>query len=237
MREAVLGIIDIALIGGLSWSLWFVIRSSRRRRRQIADQLAAPIVRTADPLVIRINRKEWVVSTAPTIFMTVVGLEAIVSGRTATGLILVAVFLPLLFLSCREMLRRRPVLALDGNGITVMTWKGMTLWPTERFIAWDSIRGAWIKERTSFGVTRHELVCEVVPSEEVEVPLKTRYALERCGESDPGPAGQTDRRGQTVDRRLGTPGACAQAYCLRAWHFAVDDLWRGRLDEGVPCAP
>jgi hypothetical protein len=172
LRQTILAIIDIALISGLVWSLWFVMHSGRRRTRRIADQLAAPIVRTTAPLVIGINRKEWIASTAPMILMTVVGLEAVVIGKTATGLLLLVIGVPLLFAGGREMLRRRPVLALDGNGITVMPWKGMTLWPTERFVSWDSIGDAWVKERKSFGVTRHELVCELVPPEEIEVPLE-----------------------------------------------------------------
>jgi hypothetical protein len=174
MRQIALAVIDIALIGGLLWSLWFVIHRSRQRARRIAEQLDEPIILTKDRLLIRINRREAIASTSPMLVLTAMGLEAIAIGKVATGFILLAVFTPLLLFGGREVLQRRPVLVLDGNGMTVLGWKGMTLSPTEMYISWTSIREAWVKERTSFGSTRHELMCELVPPERVEVPLERR---------------------------------------------------------------
>jgi hypothetical protein len=52
----VLAVILVALIGGLLWSLSFVFTNPRRRARQIATELSAPVIRTSQTLVVRYRR-------------------------------------------------------------------------------------------------------------------------------------------------------------------------------------
>lgn len=52
MREIALSVIDIAIIGGLLWSLWFVWHGSRSRTQRIKDELDGPITPTADAVLV-----------------------------------------------------------------------------------------------------------------------------------------------------------------------------------------
>ena len=161
MRQVALAVIDLALIAGLVASIWFVVHNSRQRTRRIAEQLDCPITPTADQLLIRANRKERVAAAA--LFVVLIYLSI---GWTVKGDVGVGIFMLLLSVAClvptgRDALLRGPVLVVDGQGMTVTSFKGWRITRLERRIRWDALENVWIRERSGiYGITRHELVCE-----------------------------------------------------------------------------
>jgi hypothetical protein len=145
------GILVFAVIGGLLWSIWLIIRRSKRRTRRIDEQLRGEIVPTSSRLVIRTSHKE---NTAFAVFFGVFvgdGVEALVLGRIALGLVLIIGFGPFAILYVRRAVQRRPELVVDGDGISVGS--------PSNAIPWEEIEHVRLRERhLGFGLSLHELV-------------------------------------------------------------------------------
>lgn len=162
MREVVLGVIDLALISGLLWSLWFVVHASRQRQRRNAEQLAAPIVRTSDRMLIGRNRKETAASTVFFAWLTLAALRWVVNRHVSVGVLALFLFGAGVFVFARETLQRGPVLVIDGEAMTVTSG----IKSSSRRILWDSVERIWLDERRGVnGVTRYDLICELGPRE------------------------------------------------------------------------
>ncbi len=73
--QLVLAIIDLSLLAGLLWSLWYVLGNPRRRARHIAAELSAPLVSESAPL--SVGRRRWV-SGATAAFFALFAVDAAV---------------------------------------------------------------------------------------------------------------------------------------------------------------
>lgn len=158
MRELALAVIDIGIVAGLLWSLWFVFAHGRRERKRIAEHLAAPLVKTDDRVVVRPDLKGSLFFTVLFGWLAFAAVgKAVESKPGGGGVVLVAAALGLGWLAAlygKRAVLRRPVLALDGHGMTVGS--------SSHTIAWHDVHDVRLVEyRTVVGASRHRLVCDV----------------------------------------------------------------------------
>ncbi len=158
MRELVLAIIDIGIIAGLLWSLWFVFAHGRRERKHIAEQLAAPLEESDERVVVRANFKASVFYALLFGGLAVaVAVRAVETNAGGESLVLALCGVLMAWLAGsygKRALLRRPVLSVDGAGLTVG-------WPA-RTVPWRDLQQVRLVEyRSAFGVTRHRLACQV----------------------------------------------------------------------------
>ena len=158
MREVALSIIDVAIIGGLLWSLWFVVHTSRRRSARITEQLAGPITPTSESVQVGRNRK----AVLPGVVL--LGLVAAngateIADETALALIIVLICGAGVYGLARMGLARGPALVLDGKGMTINPFGRLVR--SRTLIPWESVSRVWVEERRGlYGISRHELNCE-----------------------------------------------------------------------------
>jgi hypothetical protein len=158
MREPVLAVIDIGIFVGLLWSLWFVFAYGRRERTRIPQQLAAPLSKTDARVIVRPNLKASVFYTLFFGWLTVAAAgKAVESNAARGGVVLVALVFVFGWLAARygtRALLRRPVLALDGRGMTV----GIST----HAIPWHDVHDVRLVEyRTVVAASRHRLECDI----------------------------------------------------------------------------
>jgi hypothetical protein len=169
VRELALGVIDVGIIAGLAWSLWFVFAHGRRERRRTEEQLAAPLAKTDSMVVIRPNLKASVFYALFFGWLTL-GTVAKAGEDTAGGgsvtLALVAVLLGALAVYYgRRALLRRPVLAIDGRGMTV---------GSAAAVPWgDVYHVEVVAYRTVVGVTQHRLVFDIAGEDSTGIDQRT----------------------------------------------------------------
>jgi len=158
VRELVLAIIDVGIIGGLLWSLWFVFAHGRRERKRIAEHLAAPLEESDAHIVVRANFKASIFYALffgwLAVAVAIRAVETSADGETLVLALSAALMAWLASGYAKRALLRRPMLSVDGNGLTVG-------WPA-RTIPWRDLQQVRLVEyRSAFGVTRHRLACEV----------------------------------------------------------------------------
>ena len=163
VQSVVLGVVDCAIIAGLLASLWWVVRNTRRTARRTASQLLEPVRATNERLEIMANRKAYAALAALSGWITVALTIRMLAGEWTLAVVVPIGAMPLV-LSVRGLLRRAPMLVVDGNGVTLAS--GET-------IAWDAIGAVNLIERVgSYGISRHRLVFDQVGGESVEVSLE-----------------------------------------------------------------
>ena len=158
--QAVLAIILVALLGGLLWSLWFVVTNPRRRARQVAAELAAPVFSNPAPLIVSYRR--WVQGGAALWFAILLGDAVTRTHDAAVAVVAVAIFAPVVAWAGWLAISGRPVLVIGGDGIIVSRRR--------RRLRWEDIETIAIEEGSGFaGVETYSLVLHVA-SESVEPP-------------------------------------------------------------------
>jgi len=170
VREVVLAIIDIAIMVGLLWSLWFVFAYSRRQRKRLSEQLAAPLARTESRVLVRPDLRVCSAAAFGFAWLTVLSSIKAVEGSQTSAVFAVVCVAVCAFYGRRALLRR-PVLTIDGRGLTIGN--------STRAIPWSAVQQVRVVEYAStYGVTRHRLDCDIARedgtgTDEVTVPLET----------------------------------------------------------------
>lgn len=156
----VLAIILLALLGGLLWSLWFVLTNPRRRARQIAAKLSAPVVRTSEPFVVRYRR--WT-NGAAALFLALLLANVVTRTHDAAAIVMtLAIVAPVAVCLGWLAISSKPVLVITGEGI-------ITRRPQRR-LRWDDVETIAIEEGRGYsGVETYSLVLHLAP-ESVEPP-------------------------------------------------------------------
>lgn len=156
----VLVVILVALLGGLLWSLWFVLTNPRRRARQIAAELGAPVVRTSEPFVVRYRR--WT-NGAAALFLAVLLVNVVTRTHDAAAIVVtLAIVAPVAVGLGWFAISSKPVLVITGEGI-------ITRRPQRR-LRWEDVETIAIEEGRGYsGVETYSLVLQVAP-ESVEPP-------------------------------------------------------------------
>jgi len=171
MGQLVLSVVDVAFMGGLLASLWFVMRKSRQRTKRIAEQLAEPVTPADDCVFVGRDRRPALVAGVVFAVMAFSALFWGVQRNAAADLLVLFVVGAGFIVFGRYALRRGPVLALDGRGLTI---------ESRRFIPWASVEKAWLDEtRGLYGVSRYSLTFETIEpgdgppqTEKLTVPLE-----------------------------------------------------------------
>jgi hypothetical protein len=151
--QILLAVTVIALLGGLLWSLWFVLTNPRRRARHVKTELSAPPVRKSDAVVVRYRR--WVHGAMALLFIDLIANAATSRWHNAGAIVLaLVIFLPLVVVFGR--------LAISDSTVLVITGEGLVTSRPHRRLRWEDIETMAIHEgRGSTGFETYELVLHV----------------------------------------------------------------------------
>ena len=156
----VLAVILVALIGGVLWSLWFVLTNPRRRARLIAAELSAPVIVRSEPFVVSYRR--WT-NGGGALFFALLLVSLLTRTHDAATIVLALVILvPLVARLGWLAISDRPVLVISGEGIIVSRRR--------RRLRWEDVGTIAIEEGRGFaGVEEYSLVLHLA-SESVDRP-------------------------------------------------------------------
>ena len=152
--KLVLAVILVSLIGGLLWSLWFVLTNPRRRARQITAELSAPMIVASAPLVVGYRR--WASGGTALCFAVLLVNVVTRTHNIATMIVALAILAPAVAGFSWFALSGRPVLVITSEGI-------VTSRPARR-LRWEDIETIMIEEGNGFaGVETDDLVLHLAP--------------------------------------------------------------------------
>jgi hypothetical protein len=150
----VLAVIVVALIGGLLWSLWFVLTNPRRRARQLAAELSRPFIGTSEALVVGYRR--WTSSVAALWFAILLVNVVTRTHNVAAIALALAILAPAAVGFSWLAISGKPVLVITGDGIIASR-------PRRRLL-WEDIETIAIEEGRGFaGVETYSLVLHLAP--------------------------------------------------------------------------
>jgi hypothetical protein len=157
--QLVLAIIVISLLAGLLWSLWFVLTNPRRRARQIATELRAPVSSESAPLIV--GHRRWVSGGAAAWFAVLAVDMTREHNPLAAVLLFALCAIPAAYYA-RNAVGAKRVMIIDGDGIVGTK--------PPRHLRWNDIETIAIEERSgTFGIEQQDLVLHL-PSYSVEPP-------------------------------------------------------------------
>lgn len=147
--QIVIATILIGYFALLLWSLWYVLTNPRRRARQAATELNAPVEHDRAQLVVGIDLWKGVGMIVFFAFLSVNG--AVEIANAATAAIATSVFGGMVVVSLCITLRNKQVLIISMNGIVMPR--------QERNLSWRDIEKSLFVEGRLNGVNSMNSTC------------------------------------------------------------------------------